>query len=305
MHETVFSQIKNWMYRNARPLDLARWQYHFEDYSKDQVLLYLKAYQNEDGGFSKALEADSWNPNSSPIQTWVATEILKEINFEDKNHPIIKGILAYLASGKDFLNHRWLNTIKSNNDYPCAPWWRYIDDKSASEGFNPSICLAGFVIQYGHKDSQLYHTCVAIIEEGLDDFMAKDESEMHVLSNYVSLLDYLVDTNFKIDRLDLFKEKLTEAVNKLIEKDTSKWAREYVCRPSQFINSPDSIFYDTNAEIVALELDFLMKERNPEGVWSIPWQWGAFDDAYAISSRWWQGALVVKYMLFLKNFKPL
>ena len=305
MEEKGFVNIKNWMYRNARPLDLARWQYHFEGASKDQVLLYLAAYQNEDGGFSKALEADSWNPNSSPIQTWVATEILKEINFEDKNHPIVKGILKYLASKKDFVNHRWLNTIKSNNDYPGAPWWRHKDDETASEGFNPSICLAGFVIKYSDKDSELYRMSVAIIEEGLDDFMSRGQSEMHVLSNYMTLLGYLEDTNFKIDRLDMFKEKIAQQVNRLIEKDTCKWATNYVCKPSQFINSPSSIFYDANEEVVSFELDFLMKQRNEEGVWPITWQWGDFDDAYAISSRWWQGDLVIKYMLFLKNFNRL
>lgn len=36
--------------------------------------------------------------NSTPLQTWVATQIIKEINLEDKNHLIIKGILNYLAA---------------------------------------------------------------------------------------------------------------------------------------------------------------------------------------------------------------
>jgi len=61
-----FQSIRRWMYRNARPLDLARWQYHFENGGKDSVLKGLSVFQNEDGGFGHALEADSWNPNSSP-----------------------------------------------------------------------------------------------------------------------------------------------------------------------------------------------------------------------------------------------
>ena len=32
--------------------------------------------------------------------TWYATEILHEIDFQDHNHPIIQGILKYLARGK-------------------------------------------------------------------------------------------------------------------------------------------------------------------------------------------------------------
>lgn len=85
-----YEQARNFIYRNARPLDIARWKYLFENGSKEEVLTSLAAYQNEDGGFGNALEPDYWNPNSSPVQTWVTTEIINEINFNDKNHPIYK-----------------------------------------------------------------------------------------------------------------------------------------------------------------------------------------------------------------------
>ncbi len=84
----TFDKARKFIYRNARPIDLARWQYHFETGNKEVVLNVLSNYQNMDGGFGHALEADAWNPNSSPIQTWCATEVLREIEFADKNHPI-------------------------------------------------------------------------------------------------------------------------------------------------------------------------------------------------------------------------
>lgn len=46
------------VYRNARPLDFARWQYHFENGGKEAVLRALSYYQNKDGGFGYALELD-------------------------------------------------------------------------------------------------------------------------------------------------------------------------------------------------------------------------------------------------------
>ena len=95
-----YEQARNFIYKNARPLDIARWKYLFENGSEEDILIALSVYQNEDGGFGNALEPDYWNPNSSPVQTWVATEIIKEINLNDKNHPIIQGILNYLSSGK-------------------------------------------------------------------------------------------------------------------------------------------------------------------------------------------------------------
>ena len=64
---TAYEKARAFVYRNARPLDIARWQYHFESGSSDAVLKALATYQNADGGFGHALEPDAWNPNSSPI----------------------------------------------------------------------------------------------------------------------------------------------------------------------------------------------------------------------------------------------
>ena len=50
MNQT-FKKARTFIYRNARPLDLARWQYHFKGGSKEAVLTTLAVYQNEDGGF--------------------------------------------------------------------------------------------------------------------------------------------------------------------------------------------------------------------------------------------------------------
>lgn len=53
-----FERSKEFIYRNARPLDFFRWKYHFETGSKEDVIDALVAYQNADGGFAYALEAD-------------------------------------------------------------------------------------------------------------------------------------------------------------------------------------------------------------------------------------------------------
>ena len=95
-------KAREFIYRNARPLDLARWNYLFEDASKQAVLVALKAYQNADGGFAHALEPDCWNANSTPMQTWAATRIIKEIGLKDQNHPMIKGIRPLRRGGTCF-----------------------------------------------------------------------------------------------------------------------------------------------------------------------------------------------------------
>lgn len=93
MAKETLTKAYKFIIHNARPLELARWRYHFENGPMEDVIKALQSYQNPDGGFGHALEPDAWNPDSSPIQTWAALEILKELNFKDPNHPIIKSIL--------------------------------------------------------------------------------------------------------------------------------------------------------------------------------------------------------------------
>ncbi len=90
-------EIRLWMHRNARPVDLAVWQYHFEGGSADAVLKELTYYQNADGGFGSALEPDCWNPDSSPYTTLQAIRILLAIGCGDRNQPVIKEAFRYLT----------------------------------------------------------------------------------------------------------------------------------------------------------------------------------------------------------------
>jgi len=98
--------IRRWMYREARPIDLARWQYHFENGTQNEVIHSLAAYQNSDGGFGYGLEADSANPNSSPIQTGAL------LNYSKRSVSVTRIIRSF----KGFLiTWRRLNSSKTVN----------------------------------------------------------------------------------------------------------------------------------------------------------------------------------------------
>lgn len=59
----TFRKTSDWVKRNARPLEVARWEYLFENGSKERVIYYLSAYQNDDGGFGNGIEPDFWLPS--------------------------------------------------------------------------------------------------------------------------------------------------------------------------------------------------------------------------------------------------
>lgn len=295
-----YEQARNFIYKNARPLDIARWKYLFENGSKEDVLLALIAYQNEDGGFGNALEPDCWNPNSSPVQTWVATEIIKEINLKDKNHIIIQGILNYLSSGKDFDGHTWSNTVATNNDYPHAPWWNF--EPSQETSYNPTACLIGFILKFEDKNSILFELACVLAKEAYSYFKLHLPMEsMHTVSCFVELYEYIKESSMN-DLLDIgeFSTLLHEQIQHVITYDTSKWAVDYVCKPSLFIGTKTSDFYMDNKEICNYECKFILNTQESDGTWGITWSWIDYPEQWNISKNWWKSDLIIKNIRYIK-----
>ena len=304
---SIYVKARGFMYRNARPLDMARWQYHFENGSRAAVLMALGSYQNADGGFGHALEADAWNPNSSPIQTWAATEILREMDYTRADHPIVQGILRYLAGGKDFNGHFWANTVPGNNDFPHAPWWHTQSESACHNDYNPTACLAGFIVRFADEGSALYETGVRIAGEAAARLLDGEEiADMHTISCFIRLTQYL-EAAGRADIIDLHavQGKLRAAVNRMITRDTSLWQNSYICRPSQFMNCADSPFYTGNEDMVRYECEFIGKTQTPDGSWDVTWSWADYPEQWAISKNWWKADIALKNLLFLRGFGKL
>lgn len=295
-----YEKAKNFIYRNARPLDMARWKYLFENGSKEDVLIALAAYQNEDGGFGNSLEPDYWNPNSSPVQTWVAMEIIKEINLKDKNHPIILGILNYLASGSNFDGHTWANIILTNNDYPHASWWNYEAKQEIS--YNPTACFIGFILKFADKNSKIFELACSLAKETYSYFKKNFPLEsMHTVSCFVELYEDLKESsNNSILDLEEFKKLLQKQIKHVVTYDTSKWEVEYVCKPSLFINSKTNDFYIENKEICDYECEFILNTQQSDGTWSITWSWTDYPEQWNISKNWWKSDLIIKNLRYIK-----
>ncbi|MFT3951947.1 MAG: hypothetical protein QM689_08410 [Oscillospiraceae bacterium] len=301
----TFEKARKFIYRNARPLDLARWEFYFENGDANDVLTALSSYQNHDGGFGHGLEPDCFNPNSSPIQTWAATEILRQIGFTDCSHPVIQGILRYLGSGADFdkAHNQWRNAVATNNDFPHAIWWEFKDGEDEFT-YNPTACLAGFALCYADKASALYKKAREIAVQAYGAFAAKVPfDEAHITACYIRLFDYCARAGItELFDMELFRVQLIEQVTHTICADTEKWGKEYVTLPSRLIDSPKSIFYAGNEELAAAECDFLMQNQLADGSYTVPWQWWTDYKEFELAANWWKSDIIVNNMRFLQGF---
>lgn len=299
-----YTAAKKFILKNSRPLDMARWNYLFENGSKEDVISVLKTYQNDDGGFANALEPDCWNINSTPLQTWVATQIIKEINLDDKNHPIIKGILDYLSSKDEFDGHRWhgLNTVVTNDNYPHAPWWSYKQKQELT--YNPTASLIGFILKYAEKDTAIYRSACELSEEAYDYFKKNFPLEsMHESACFVELYNYMKECSiFNLLDMEEFKRLLQKQIKQVITYDTKIWSTDYICKPSLFINSKSSDFYLENKEICDFEYEFILKTQNEDGSWRVTWDWNDYPEQWAISKNWWQSDIIIKNIKYIREF---
>ncbi len=297
-----FRAIRLFIYRNARPLDLYRWQYHFENGLAEKVVWALSAYQNGDGGFGNALEADAWNPNSSPIQTGTAACILLETAFSQMNHPLPWGMLQYLDSGADFEDDRWMSVVPSNDDYPHAPWWHSNSESTSHSEYNPTAILAGFALYFAPKGSLLFKKCLNIARELIAAFLASPGLATHPLLCMEAMAAWIQKAGLKeAFPFPALEEEIHRQAARLILADKDNWGG-YACRPSEFIHSAAHPLYGEFRELVERELDWLTDTRNAEGVWNISWGWSGFEKAFAISENWWKADIVLRNMRFLKAF---
>jgi len=301
----ALEKAREFVYKNARPIDVARWDFLFENGDGSEVIKYLSSYQNKDGGFGNALEPDCWNKKSTPMQTWAATKIIKEIGLENKSHPLISGILKYLSSGDEFDGHRWhgLNTVQSNSDFPHAPWWSY--SQKEEKGYNPTASLIGFILKYADEKSSLHLLACRLAQEAYGYLKKNFPLEsMHETACFVDLYEYMKACKIPgLPDLEEFRSLLRQQIKKVITYHTDSWRTEYVCRPSQFISSKKSDFYSGNEEICDFEFGFIKQTQNLDGTWNVPWNWDAFPAQWSISENWWKSDIIIRNMVYIKAFE--
>lgn len=294
--------IRTWLIRNGRALDVARWYYHFEDGDVQNVLKALAAYQNPDGGFGHGLEPDLRTPASTPIATWSATLILREVGMPEMAGQMAEKVLDYLA-GTLIDDHHWPATVPAINDAPHAPWWHF-STENEFWGWNPSVELAAFILLAGKQRRDLYSKAEQILHLAMDDFMAQDyQPDPHELANFARTGEMLLT-----ERPDLlpagFLSRMHRFIQESVAPDPSLYGSgEYITTPTFYLNSPDSPYYPVIRDIADFFCDHLEASVGPEGYWPVSWTWGE-EPLHPDSLRDWRGSLILENMIYLQHFKP-
>lgn len=292
--------IRKQLVRNARFLDVARWNYHFENGSHTAVLKALYAYQNADGGFGHGLEPDNQLPASTPVATWFAIEVLRELDFPEEASGMIDKVVAYLVNTKDFDGLRWRATVKGNDYHPCAPWWKFQEDDGF--GYNPTAALLGFLLRFAPPASNARTIAESTLDAMLPAVMADDYTPgPHEVANFVTLREDLEAFGMEDRFPDRLYGKLLSWVEGAIDKDTALYRDDYYyISPDLFIKSKKGALYEMNREICSFYVDFIEASVPNDGTWPVNWTWGE-EPLPPDVLRDWRGSLATSKMLFIQR----
>ncbi|MBW3622675.1 MAG: hypothetical protein KY468_04615 [Armatimonadetes bacterium] len=252
-----FQRAEEFLWRNARLLERQLFAFHFKDGPREPVMQVLLAYRNADGGFGNALEPDIRCPDSQPVPTQHALEILDEIGWDDR---IVRGVCDYLVTitteegGVPFV-------LPSVMGYPRAPWWQTEANPPAS--LNPTAALAGLLHKHGVEHPWL---------SGATDFCWKalenfDLAEPHALKTALVFLQYAPDRERAETEMRRVKEILVES-----GQIADVHAEGYVFKPLDWSPAPESPCHSLfNPTQIAAALDELLTRQREDGGWPIAW----------------------------------
>jgi hypothetical protein len=286
---TTLDKAREFTLLNARLLDRQRFAYHFEGGASEPVLAALHAYQNADGGFGNALEPDKRCPESQPVDTQVALQVLDSIDaFDD---PMVSRACDFLMSistdegGVPYV-------LPSVNNYPHTPWWTTGDNPPAS--LNPTAGIVALLLKHNvnhHWVAQAEQYCWKALEK--DDYMG----DYHVLSLVISFLQHAHDQDRARKELDRITAYLPGS--DLVALDPG--AEGYVQTPLDWAPAPDNflrpLFSD---DVIARHLDALASSQQEDGGWPIKWE-----TVSAAAETEWRGWVTVENLKTLSAYAAL
>lgn len=282
MDQSIVSRAEGFIWRNARLLERHRFAFHFKGGSRQAVIDALCAYQNPDGGFGNALEPDIRCPDSQPVPTQVALEILDAVGPDPDMLARLCAWLPTVTTAEGGIP--WL--LPSAHAYPRAPWWNAAEPLTAS--LNPTAAIAGLLYKLGVKNDWL----TAVTDYCWRTIAAYDATDMHVMSCVLTFLEHAPDRTRAQHEFARLVQRMRESG---LIADVQ--AEGYVRKPLDWAPTPRHPLrqYFDAADIRA-NLAIVASEQREDGGWEI-----TFPPTSPGCHLEWRGWMTLANLLMLRE----
>lgn len=300
LSQESFGRAAEFIRKHARPLDRARFEFHFGEGRVEQVVEELVQFQNPDGGFGNAIEPDIRMPSSSALFTSVGFQTAREIELGADNAIVRQGIEYITRNFSEELGG-WEPNPPEVQNYPRAQWWEYepVDGGLGTmRVLNPGAELLGYLLDYSELTDE------RIIDAATESVLSTIESHLHdpefhallCVGRLFSTADFLVD--------DDLEPKFKDAVHSICEEGSTSW-ESYGAKPLWFANSPASYLGAELKDLCERQLLFELDHQQVDGSWIPNWAWGRYESEWGQAKNEWAGFLTVQNLIAFRNWNWL
>ena len=301
LSKSAFDASRRFIDANARPLEIARFHYHFDRASHRPVIAALEEFKNADGGFGRALEPDLRASESSALCTSIAFQVLRSIRALLDDAHVSPGT-AYLLETMDGKMGHWRIIPQSAEESPHAPWWNQTDRENVFDCFslNPTAEILGYLYDcQRHVPGDIISR---VTDRVISHLSGLDKIEMHEL---LCCLRLLRTETLPENAHEPIRQKLTHLIAGTIACDPTQW-EGYSLRPLQVVYDLKSPFMAGIEDAVAANLDYEISSQNEDGSWTPTWSWGdAYLDDGEKARLEWSGIITLEKVLMLKRFNRI
>ena len=295
LSKNQLAKMEKWLKANARPLDMAKWDFLFNGGSKAEIVEELLKYQNTDGGFGNALEADILLPDSSATAS--AEAIFMAYGYElDCSEEWFAKLLDYFENSVQSIPSFWEAVPQKIQEYPHPPWWGYDPDEKFTP--NPRAVIASAMIAHGTVKQKEIGLKVAV--KCLEYLASNEFCGDHESYCLIALIEKLQHINSPLINDDVIAS-MNHRIAANVCYDESKWG-EYQPQPVNFADSPSSPWYDCVKSGIENNLKYLLDNINEDGVWTPNFSWGTDSAASREATKNWTGCITVGRAKIFKNF---
>jgi hypothetical protein len=299
--KSTLENSKRFIWTHCEALTQALFTHYLEKENKAGILASLSHFQNSDGGFGYNLEGDFELPDSSPIATSVAFQILSALNAKP-DEPIVQKGIQYLINSYNPNRKGWISVPPQVNDFPHADWWHYDEAKGGSiidrNWGNPTAELVGCLYHYRAMVSrELWAPLYKYTLDYLRNFSTA--MEMHELFCFLRFAKKIPPADF-----NTVKEKLIDLVMNVVTTDPEAW-KFYSAQPLDFVHKPDSFLCEPLRNDVEKNLDFWLETIQPDGTWIPAWTWDHYPQAWEKARIQIVGRMTVARLNILNQFNRI
>jgi hypothetical protein len=300
---TQFERARSYLKKEARSLERAIFERHFEGGSAESVLTHLAGYQNLDGGFGNALEPDLRAPSSSALATEYGLRTLVELGIRS-DHAMVRAAVTYVLDTLDEAATTWRVAPLDVNEHPHAPWW-HDSEGSLARTFDDFLVIprAGIIAQlYHYADLLPSGWLERVTQATIEAVKSMEEEKFGGGGDALNYLRELAEApQLPVEVKERLVQRVRELAKRVVARDPEQWT-SYCAPPVKLAPTPGAITAEVLADCLPAHLDYLISQQSPQGYWDVTWSWSDYPDVWEVAKVEWRGVLTMDTLISLNAY---